>query len=183
MTGRIKKTVLRTVRLTQDLDVMLRDDAKAKGTTVNGLINNILTKYAEWDRHLEKFRFISIASEAFKSIISELDDDQIERIGSEVGSTMPKAVALFWFKKLNLEALLKTISNYGKYSGLQRNEIKVEGNEVIITFYHELGLKWSVFLKNLICQFVKSVLGVVPKTEITDDMLLVSFRALIKSKE
>jgi len=170
-----KRTVLRTVRLSQDLDDLLRNDAEESGTTVNGLINRIMTKYLEWDRHIEKFKFVSIARETFRSFLDKIDDADVEKIATDMGSKMPVAITFFWFKKLNLETVLKTISNYGKYSGLQTNEITANDGNCIITFYHELGAKWSIFLKYFICQFVKTALGITPKTEITDDLVLVSF--------
>jgi hypothetical protein len=175
MSAKRKKTVLKTVRLTQELDSLLRGDAEAGGMTVNSLINRIMTKYVEWDRHIEKFRFISIADETFRSILEEVDDSKVEQIATDMGSKMPKAVTLFWFKRLNLDTVLKTISNYGKYSGLHTNEIRFDEGECIITFHHELGRKWSMFLKNLISQYIKTGLGIVPQTEITDSMVLVSF--------
>jgi hypothetical protein len=175
MSAKKKKTVLRTVRLTQELDSILQDDAEKSGLTVNGLINRIMTKYVEWDRHTERFGFVSFARQTFKSILEEVDECKVEQIAINTASPILKAVTLFWFKELNAETLLKTISNYCKYSGLGVSEIKVEGAQCTMTFRHDLGRNYSIYLKNAISQFVKTTLGLVPKTEITHDMLLVSF--------
>jgi predicted DNA-binding ribbon-helix-helix protein len=175
MSVKRKKTVLRTVRLNQELDSILRDDAEKSDLTVNGLINRIMTKYVEWDRHTERFGFISFARQTFKSILEEVDECKIEQIATNTASPTLKAVTLFWFKELKAETLLKTISNYCKYSGLGTSEIKVDGAQCIITFHHDLGRKYSIYLKNAIGQFVKTTLGLVPKTEIAHDMLFVSF--------
>ena len=50
-----KRTVLKTIRITQELDNLLQKDAKAKGINVNSYINSIFTKHSEWDRFVEKF--------------------------------------------------------------------------------------------------------------------------------
>lgn len=175
MSAKRKKTVLKTIRLTRELNSLLQDDAQASGMSVNGLINRIMTKYVEWDRHIDKFNFVSIASETFRSILEEVDDGKLEEIATKMGSSMPKSVTMFWFKKLNPETLLKTISIYGKYSGLQTNEINIDEGNCIITFHHELGRKWSIFLKNFISQYVKSVVGIVPQADITDNLVVTSF--------
>ncbi|HKR74034.1 MAG TPA: hypothetical protein VJR94_07975 [Candidatus Nitrosocosmicus sp.] len=47
-----KKTVLKTIRITQELDNLLQKDAKAKGMNVNSYINSIFTKHTEWDRFM-----------------------------------------------------------------------------------------------------------------------------------
>jgi hypothetical protein len=170
-----KKTVLRTVRLNQELDSILRDDAELHDLTVNGLINRIMTKYVEWDRHAERFGFVSFARQTFKSILEEVDECKVEQIATKTASPILKAVTLFWFKELNAETLLKTISNYCKYSGLGVSEIEVDGAQCTMTFHHDLGRKYSIYLKNAISQFVKTTLGLVSKTEITHDLVLVSF--------
>jgi len=175
MSANRKKTVLRTVRLDQELDSILRDDADQSNLTVNGLINRIMTKYSEWDRHAERFGFVSFARQTFKSILEEVDDCKIEQIAFNAANTTLKAVTLFWFKELTAETLVKTISNYAKYSGLAASEIKVEGVQCTMTFRHDLGRKYSIYLKTVINQFFKTGLGVVPRTEVTYDTLLVSF--------
>jgi hypothetical protein len=175
MSVKRKKTVLRTVRLNQELDSLLRDDADKSNLTVNGLINKIMTKYVEWDRHTERFGFVSFARQTFKSILEEVDECKVEQIATNTANSTLKAVTLFWFKELNAETLLKTITNYCKYSGLAASEIKVDGAQCTMTFHHDLGRKYSIYLKNAISQFVRTTLGLVPKTEITHDMLVLSF--------
>jgi hypothetical protein len=137
----------------------------------------------EWDRYIAKFRFISIASEVFKSILEEVDDNKLENIASDLGNNMPKAVTMFWFKELNLETFIKTISLYGKYSGLHANEVEIKEGKCTITFHHELGRKWSTFLRHFISEYVNSVMGVVPQTDVTGNLVVVSFSTgLLKSK-
>jgi len=184
MSVKRKKTVLRTVRLYQELDSILRDDAEASGLTVNTLINRILTKYAEWDRYTERFGFVSFARRTFKSILEEIDECKVEEIATKTGSSALKAVTLFWFKELNAETLLNTLSNYCKYSGLGVSEIKVDGAQCTMTFRHDLGRKYSIYLKNAVSQFVKTALGTVPETETTDDLVVIHFCTLSsKSRE
>ncbi len=175
MSSKRKKTVLRTVRLDQELNCILRDDAEQSNLTVNGLINRIMTKYSEWDRYTDRFGFVSFARQTFKSILEEVDECKLEQIATDMGNATLKAVTLFWFKELNAETLLKTIVNYCKYSGLAASEIKVDGAQCTMTFRHDLGRKYSIYLKTVISQFVKTSLGIVPKTEITYDMLIASF--------
>ena len=163
---------MRTVRLTRNLDELIQKDAKEKNLSVNALVNNIMTKYSEWDRYISKFGFISIASETFQAILEEVDDEKIEKIAKELGQQMPQAVTLFWFKELSLETFLKTITLYSKYSGLHKIEIERD-EDCVITFHHELGEKWSVFLRYFISQFVESAVGVIPKVKTTDSLIIV----------
>nr|MDO8133294.1 hypothetical protein [Candidatus Njordarchaeum guaymaensis] len=90
-----RRKTLRTIRLTRELDNILQQEAQARRISVNTLINATLTKYAEWDRHIEKFGFISIAGETFKAFLSEVDDQEVEKIGGELGNNMPRAITFF----------------------------------------------------------------------------------------
>nr|MDO8099203.1 ribbon-helix-helix protein, CopG family [Candidatus Njordarchaeota archaeon] len=51
MSAKRRKTILRTIRLTKELDDVLQEDAEANGISVSALINRIIKKHAEWDRH------------------------------------------------------------------------------------------------------------------------------------
>lgn len=68
-----QKTVTRTIRIPAHLDDILQKDSKEKRSTTNALISSILTKYAEWDRYVESFGFISMPRNGFKLIIDALD--------------------------------------------------------------------------------------------------------------
>jgi hypothetical protein len=176
MSARKRKAVLRTIRLTQELDDVLQKDAQAKGISFNAFINGLMMKYVEWDRYLNKFSFISIASETFRSILNVVDDKELENIAKDLGSEMPKAVTMFWFKKLNLETLLNGAALFGKYSGLHTNEIEFNEGKCIATFHHNLGEKWSTFFRHFISQFLNSTVGIVPQTDVTSNLVVVSFR-------
>nr|MDO8099204.1 hypothetical protein [Candidatus Njordarchaeota archaeon] len=124
----------------------------------------------------ERFGFVSISAESFQSILEEVDDKKLENIATTLGSTMPEAVTMFWFKKLNLETFLQMISLFGKYSGQFVIEVDYKEGNYVMTFHHHLGKKWSIYLGPLMSQFAKSVLKVVPHTDVTDNLAVITFR-------
>jgi hypothetical protein len=164
---------LRSIRLTQQLDDILRKDAEQIGISVNALINKILIKYKEWDRLVDRFGFISIASETFRSILEEVDDKKLENIAKNLGRYMPESITMFWFKEFNLETILKTLSLFSKYSGLQKTEVLMDERGVVITFHHDLGEKWSTFLKYFIAEYVKNAVKIPPKTEVVNNLVAI----------
>ncbi len=173
-----KRIVARTVRITQDLDDLLRKDAEEKNTSVNALMYSILTKYAEWDRFLEKLRFITIAEEAFRHILELVEEEEdLTKISSNLGARLPKEIAAFMFKQINPKTLLELFSLYSKYSGLYKCEVEVKGEERTIIYHHDLGVAWSYFLKHYIEEAIKTVGGFAPKSEITENEVIVRFHA------
>ena len=171
-----KKTVLRTIRITQDLDSILQKDAHAKRTSVNALISQLITKYAEWDRYTKRFGFVHVARRTFRHLVDAVDDEQLVVIARRLGKEMPEAVTSFFFHRLNLETLLATLSLYQRYSGLQVHEVETKEGRCTITFHHEVGRKWSVFLRDFMNEYFKTGLGIVPEADLVGDSVVLSFR-------
>src|SRR5208337_1632706 len=113
--GQQKKTVLRTVRISEELDGILEKDAKANRTSVNALISSIMAKYAEWDRYTEKFGHISIPTTLFRALLDLTDENALAALAERVGVELTNQITVFWFKKTNLETLLHFMSNASQY--------------------------------------------------------------------
>jgi hypothetical protein len=141
LSGRQKKTVLRTVRISQELDELLEKDAKAHRTSVNGLISSIIVKYAEWDRYTEKFPYICIPKAIFRGLLDLTDENALATVAEQLGVELPNDITSFWFKKFNLETYLQYISNSSEYGKALEAEIENEGRNYTITIYHEYGKK------------------------------------------
>ena len=128
-----KKTRLRTFRIEEHLDSILQKDAKSKGISVNSLLSLILTRYAEWDRYIEKFGTITVKRDSFKMMLSAINDDKVTDISQELGDMVPSQFVLFWFKKNTLENYLKYISlickdgGFAQYVAIPEQIIRIGG--------------------------------------------------------
>lgn len=170
-----KKTVVRAIRLQKSVDDLLQKDAKNNRTSVNALISGMTTKYAEWDRYTERFGFVSLTGELFRSILDVGDESRIIEVGKKLGSRLPKEVILFFFKKVNLETFLAYISIFCRYGRVADYELEVEGREYTITAHHDLGGKWSKFLQAFIGEALKSMLGLRARIDVSEGSVVVSF--------
>jgi hypothetical protein len=172
------RTLIRSVRIRKELDDILEKDAKAKRVSVNSLISMIMTKYAEMDRYNERFGTITLRRDGFRSILEAIEDDKITALAKEIGSQIPKQFLLFWFKKANVETYLEYLSLVCKYSGFAEYEVDTNEDETgyIITLIHDLGEKWSIFLRNWLEQGMKTTIGIVPTVfDISKNTVVVKF--------
>ena len=110
LSARQKKTVLRTVRLSEELDGILEKDAKVNRTSVNGLISSIMAKYSEWDRFTKRFGHVSLPKTVFRALLDLADENALAKLAERMGVQLPNEVISFWFKKVNLQTLLQFIS-------------------------------------------------------------------------
>jgi hypothetical protein len=174
-----KKTVLKTMRIPNYINVLLEKDAEFKGVSVNALISMIMTKYAEWDRYIERFGGITIKPQAFKEILELADEDKLADIAKRSGSRFPKEFVLFWFKRTDLDTYLESLKLLCKYKGYARFELESEGSEYTIILIHDLGKKWSNFLRYVVEEGMISITGIVPKFEVNHDSLIVRFKSKV----
>ena len=170
-----KKSVLRSIRISQELDELLQKDAENKRVSVNSLISTMMTKYAEWDRFADKFGYVTLTTETFKTILEITDEKKLSELAKVMGSRLPKEVMLFWFKKTDMEAFLSYVAIYGKYSNLFQYELEKEGDRYTITAHHELGDKWSMFLKVFIGEAMKETLRITPEFEVSKSSIVARF--------
>lgn len=175
MSNKKEKTVIRTIRITKEMDKLLQNDAKTKRISVNSLVSMIMTRYAEMDRFNEKFGTITLRRESFKAILEELTEDKILKIAKEMGSVIPREFLLFWFKNVTLDSYLKYLSLICRYSGFGEYEVASDERSYSLTVIHDMGYKWSIFLENLIVHGMKSTIGISPKTDVTKNSLVVRF--------
>lgn len=171
-----EKTVLRTIRIPQKMDQLLQIDAKTKRVSINSLIYNLLLKYVEWDRYSERFGRVLLRPQTLKSFIDLSDNSEIEKIGKDIGKRIPKEFLLFWFKEINLESFLEYISLLCRYGGFAHHEIESEDGSFTITLIHDLGDKWSLFLKNMIEEGMITTLRLRPQIFVSEMSVVVKYR-------
>jgi len=176
LSARQKKTVLRTVRISEELDRILQKDAKVNRTSVNALISSILEKYAVWDRYTEKFRYISIPTTIFRALLDLADENALATVAERLGVELPNEITSFWFRKFNLETYLQYISNSSEYGNTLEAEIESEGGNYTISIHHEYGKKWSTALKHYHDKAIRTYFKTIPQFETTENTVTMRFQ-------
>jgi hypothetical protein len=171
-----KKTAVVTVRLLKELNEVLQGDAEREGITASSLINRIIKKYVEWDRHAQKFKLVTIPAENFRFLIEHLDDKTLTESVEIVVSDELEPLMLFWFKKISLHTVLETVNVLGKYAALFEHEVDYRDGSHVITLKHGLGKKWSTYIGHIISQFIKKELNVVTEIICSDETAVITFK-------
>jgi hypothetical protein len=178
MTYGSDKTVLRSIRITEQISKIVQSDAKNKGLTVNALISAILTKYVEWDRFAERYGFISITRNGFRRIQEALGEGNLVKVAEELGALNPKEMVSFWFKEINVDTFLGWLSTYCRYGRIAEYELETNGRNYTVTLRHELGSEYSRFLGYYIVQAIRTVLGTDSRLDVSTNSVTVKFTAL-----
>ncbi len=172
-----RKSVLRTIRITEAQDEVLRKDSRSKGLYVNALLSTIITKYVEWDRYGDRFGFVSASKETFRALIETTDEQKLLATARELGARIPKEAVLFWRKKVNLDSYLSFLSLVSRYQKLAEFEIEAESGETVITARHEFGEKWSKWLKVFLDESLRESFGIQPRFDVSKGFVVASFKS------
>ncbi|MBI4393046.1 MAG: hypothetical protein HY556_04500 [Euryarchaeota archaeon] len=167
-----QKTVLRSVRLPAEVEKILQADAEARGESVNHLIASILLRYSRYGRFAEKFGHVAMSREFFRSLLDALDDDTIARIGEDLGAHLPREISLFWFGQATPETFLQYIDFINRYYRQAQTEVARSGRTVTVKIRHDLGEKYTLFLRHYLAAGAKSLLGKSSETEVSPGMLV-----------
>ncbi len=170
-----KPTLLKTIRISENIDTLLKKDAASKKTTTNALIQAVLTKYLEWDRFAERYGFISMSHDTFRTILEKIDEEKLLEASRELGGRVPKDILLFWYGKSGVSGFLKYLSLLSDYATFADFEIARDGPKYIVTAHHGFGPKWSSYLSSFLEVGLKSTTGLVGETEVSRNSVVLSF--------
>ena len=74
-----KKTVVRAIRLTEELDEALRVEAQSNGVTTSSLISSILIRYIAVDRDTKNLGTINVARKWFSHILDVASEESLRK--------------------------------------------------------------------------------------------------------
>lgn len=170
------KSTTRTIRISRQLDRLLKKDATNKRVNINSLISSIITKYAEWDRYVESLRFVSIPPDGLRLIIGSLDNEKVKEIGQQIGSRHLQEFLMLWFKKISIDSFFDGLTLFCRYSGMAKYDMDTtDGREYVVAMHHDLGRKWSIFMQSILEEGMKKTLNIMPKIDITESTIVFGF--------
>jgi len=99
----------RSFRVDNDLSKILDEEAERMGVSVNGLVNMILKRYAEFTRFLSKIDLVIINRELLNSLLDCYTEEDIYGLGISLCGVIPRDTILFWKKTLTQETVVDYI--------------------------------------------------------------------------
>lgn len=167
--------MLKTFRLPIDLESVLESEAKARGLSLNALASTIFTKFVQWDRFAARFGYVSITRESLRSLLDLADEERLSAVAGKIGAQVPREAVLFWFKKVNVDTFVSYLENVCKFGGHAEYECQSSGGDYTITLRHDLGTKWSKWLRHFLDMALRTMLGVVAQFEESESEVICRF--------
>lgn len=169
-----KKYVHVSFRIPVELKSELEKEAKRHIINLNALTIQVLSKYVTFDRIEENLEAISLSKSLFVGMLDKVETSEMEFLGRELGSKLAKQAFAFLNLDFGIEGLIegyfRPLSLYSNWYNL--NVVGVGANRKLL-FKHQLGPKWSVFLKAYLAATLESATGKKPTITVTDGLVSV----------
>jgi hypothetical protein len=171
-----RKTVLKTVRISESLARHLEKEAADEGVTVNADINAILSEHFEFNKKAREFGIASAPKSILMSLIEAVDDKEVARIGREVVPAVWKELAEFWSNDSSQEGILESLAMRSKFNPTNRTRVTRDEDTFTVVLHHDFGPKWSLLNKNALQEFVRSSFHVEPQMSVGESIVTARFK-------
>jgi hypothetical protein len=170
-----------TFRLEKDTLDKIRNVAKRGGISPNGLVNNILESYIQWELNAPQAGWALMPKRFLIELIKEVDIDKISKIMSKLSKPMSKEMDLYMKGKHNLDTWLSMIRGRCERSGFNLTEFR-QDDKIELVMQHDMGEKWSIYFKD----FYESVfydLGVKTSFDYTENTIVIKLEDVSRSPQ
>ncbi len=169
------KSVVRSLRLDEDVDKSLHKLASDEGISVNSLVNRALRRYVVWDVNSSRFGGVTLAGASLTRIMNYLSDDEVREYAQWVAENSVRDFVTFFFGDVTLHTLLKGLKLLGDYGGHFVYEESTTGHVRTVVLKHGRGMKWSIHYGEWVSLAVEKLLGLKVETEKTENQVIFRF--------
>jgi len=153
----------------------LQKDAVDEGTTVNSLVNRILSQYYGWGKRAREFGFISVHKPIYARLIEEADEETLVRLGREEVLSTWKEMAEFWLQDSSPDKMLEVIGVRARHDRQTESRIAQDKDTYTIVFRNDYGPKFSIVAESALREFVKQSFHVEPRISRGDTVVTARF--------
>ena len=136
-----------TFRLNSSVLDKLESRAEQQKTSLNMLVNQILSGYVEWEMDSAKAGWVPTQRSILVNLIGHIEEKNILDLAENAAESSSKDSILYMHGKYNLESLLTNIRLSSHRSGFNVKEYG-DGDNLEMMIQHDLGWKWSLFFKH-----------------------------------
>ena len=133
---------------TIDPDVSEKIDKMVGGHNleVNVLVNKAIRRYIEWGRYVDSFKLVTSDPRLMKTLWSHVTVGEAREMGTKNGKDMVVEFILYYFRKFDLDSVLKTFEVIGaEYANAYVYSEFGDKESRTIILRHSMGLSASAY--------------------------------------
>jgi hypothetical protein len=169
-------SLIRTLRLDEKLDSFVVTDAKENRLSINAAYNQILDRYVNCFRLVDKLPCLVIPCDIIRDILYEIPEDKVKKLGKIFGFYLPKHSLFLKGEGLTTENMLEFMKTTCQDSNWYQFNIQNNNGTKNVLLRHGFGRNWSIFLNEYYYTIFKEVLNVKMNSEIGDGSLVITMK-------
>ena len=175
-------SVSTTIRIPKDVYDKIEFEASSHNSHVSTVINNILRKYATWDRFVSDVGFMYMQKPLLRALFEKISDKDVTQVSKTIGYARTRDAVLFIGGKVNVKAIVDVVKLWLTSSKIPIRVIeKEESIEFIVQ--HNLGKKWSIYFVTLLKELFSELKLSSIEEDIEDHTVEITFALKPKKKK
>ena len=161
-----------TFRIDSDVSEKLAQLSESENVSMNVITNKALRRYVDWEANAEKFGTVTTSASTIKKFFDYLSESQAKEMGLWWGENQVPGIVTYFFKKFDLESVLKALEFLGaQYGRAFTFDHSFDGKTHTLIVKHDMGYKASVFYAEA-AKAAFAHLGLATDMFVTEDQLI-----------
>ncbi|MEX0763615.1 MAG: hypothetical protein WEC35_00390 [Nitrosopumilaceae archaeon] len=152
-----KKTQTITFRLVSLLLEELKKEAELEKTNLNSLVSKILSNHINWERYERKAGLLPMTKPFVKYAISSMNDKQIINLAQKIEKEAFRDILIFTKGSHSLVEFIEILRSWLNVAWMQ-HYIEKKENSYSFIIQHDLGRKWSLYVKTMVSELSHDIL-------------------------
>ena len=156
----IKKVHTETItfRLPSNLIDGLRKEAESDRISLNSLVTKIFANHIQWEKYERKVGLLPMTRTFLEEVINQLSEEQIAGLAQKAEKETFKNILTFMRESHSIEDFIFILRTWLNVSWMQHN---IEERDGYYRFHiqHDLGIKWSLYVKILVSELSEDILN------------------------
>ena len=158
------KTKTVSFRLSSSLIEELKQEAEIEKINFNALISKILGNHILWEKYERKVGLLPMTKPFVKYAIEKLSEKEIIYLAEVIEKDTFSDILNFMKGEYTVEDFIEILRTWLNVAWMQHH-IEKKNNSVIFKIQHDLGKRWSLYVKTLATELFYDILG--KKLEVT----------------
>ena len=158
------KTKTVSFRLSSALIEELKQEAEIEKINFNSLITKILDNHVLWEKYERKVGLLPMTKPFVKDAIQRLTEKEIIHLAEVVEKDTFSDILNFMNGKYTIKDFIEILRTWLNVAWMQHH-IENKNNTIIFKIQHDLGEKWSLYVKTLATELFYDILE--KKLEVT----------------
>jgi len=169
-----KKTGTITFRLVSSLLEELKKETELEKTNLNSLVSKILSNHVQWERYERKAGLLPMTKPFVKHAINTMTDKQIINLAQKIEKEAFRDIMIFTKGGHSLSEFVEILRSWLNVAWMQ-HYIEKKENSYSFIIQHDLGKKWSLYVKTMVSELSHDVLGQEMEVKTTGSTISIIF--------